>query len=122
VKSSKGANHSRRNAKTKSREADVYQRSIEFLAVALQLLESIPKRNAMIIDQLKRTSTSAPPNITEGAGDPAQAKPGTSLSGRERIGLGMRGRTRRLPNSESRQPESHPKRKRTLSVCSLNVV
>jgi four helix bundle protein len=42
---------------------DVYQRSIAFLSVAVQLLESVPKGNAMIIDQLKRASTSAPLNI-----------------------------------------------------------
>jgi len=53
---------------------DVCQRSIEFLAVALQLLESVPKGNAMIIDQLKRASTSVPLNIAEAAGYPSEAK------------------------------------------------
>jgi len=53
---------------------DVYQRSIEFLAVAVQLLESIPKGNATIVDQLKRASTSVPLNIAEGAGHPSEAK------------------------------------------------
>jgi len=60
--------------KLSHKKLDVCQRSIEFLAVALQLLESVPKGNAMIIDQLKRASTSVPLNIAEAAGYPSEAK------------------------------------------------
>jgi len=52
----------------------VYQRSIEFLAVAIQLIESIPKGHGTIVDQLKRASTSVPLNIAEAAGHPSDAK------------------------------------------------
>ena len=42
-----------------------YQRSIEFVAWASQLLEEMPPKLA-VIDQLERASTSVPLNIAEG--------------------------------------------------------
>ena len=46
----------------------VYQRAIEFLALATQLLEKIPRGQANLADQLRRASLSIPLNIAEGAG------------------------------------------------------
>jgi len=45
----------------------VYQRSIEFVAAADTILESIPK-SASVQNQLERASTSIPLNIAEGNG------------------------------------------------------
>ena len=53
---------------------DVYQKAVEFLAIAYQLIESIPKGNGNIVDQLKRASVSVVLNIAEGAGHPYPAK------------------------------------------------
>jgi four helix bundle protein len=53
---------------------DVYQRSIEFLALSTKLLASIPKGNQIIVDQLKRAAISTVLNIAEGAGHPYEAK------------------------------------------------
>jgi four helix bundle protein len=52
----------------------VYQKAVEFLAIAYQLIESIPKGNGNIVDQLKRASVSAVLNIAEGAGHPSPPK------------------------------------------------
>lgn len=49
---------------------DVYQVAIEFLAVSAEILESIPRGNASLADQLRRASLSIPLNIAEGAGKP----------------------------------------------------
>lgn len=46
----------------------VYQRATEFLAVALQLLEQLPRGNSSVADQLKRASISIPLNIAEACG------------------------------------------------------
>ena len=46
----------------------VYQRSIEFLAVALEIIEGLPKGHAELADQLLRAAQSQPRNIAEGAG------------------------------------------------------
>jgi hypothetical protein len=43
----------------------VYQAAIEFLALATQLLEKIPRGQANLADQLRRASLSIPLNIAE---------------------------------------------------------
>lgn len=53
---------------------DVYQRAVEFLAIAMELIESIPSGNGTIVDQLKRASISVVLNIAEGAGHPSLEK------------------------------------------------
>src|SRR5260221_57664 len=47
---------------------DVYQRSIEFLALALRIIPQLPLGHAPLADQLRRAATSIPLNIAEGAG------------------------------------------------------
>ena len=46
----------------------VYQRSIEFLAVALEIIADLPKGHSELADQLLRAAQSQPRNIAEGAG------------------------------------------------------
>ena len=46
----------------------VYQKATEFLAVANQIIDNIPRGNAAISDQLKRASLSIPLNIAEACG------------------------------------------------------
>ena len=46
----------------------VYQRSIEFLAVAVEVIATLPKGHADLADQLLRAAQSQPRNIAEGAG------------------------------------------------------
>jgi four helix bundle protein len=52
---------------------EVYQRSIEFLAFAFDLIPMIPKGNSEIVDQLRRAAQSQPLNIAEGAGRTSRA-------------------------------------------------
>ena len=47
---------------------DVYQCSIEFLALSIQVIETLPKGYSALVDQLKRASWSIPLNIAEGCG------------------------------------------------------
>ena len=47
---------------------DVYQRAIQFLAFACELVEGLPRGNAERADQLLRSAESVPRNIAEGAG------------------------------------------------------
>jgi four helix bundle protein len=47
---------------------DVYQCSIEFLAIAFTIVRRIPRGHAPLIDQLRRAATSIPLNIAEAAG------------------------------------------------------
>ena len=47
---------------------DVYQAAIEFSALVVIILKQIPKGNAQLVDQLKRSSLSIPLNIAEGVG------------------------------------------------------
>jgi four helix bundle protein len=47
---------------------DVYQCSIEFLALANEVLEHLPNGYAFVSDQLRRAALSIPLNIAEGAG------------------------------------------------------
>ena len=46
----------------------VYQRSIEFLALAMEVIGNLPKGNAELADQLLRAAQSQPRKIAEGAG------------------------------------------------------
>jgi four helix bundle protein len=52
---------------------DVYQRSIEFLALAHRLRERLPKGHADLADQLRRAAQSVPQNIAEGCGRKTRA-------------------------------------------------
>lgn len=47
---------------------DVYQCSIQFLALSTRLSGSLPKGNANLADQLRRAALSVPLNIAEAAG------------------------------------------------------
>ena len=44
---------------------DVYQRSIEFLALAVRILKKVPRGNSVLKDQFNRASLSTPLNIAE---------------------------------------------------------
>ncbi len=46
----------------------VYQRSIEFLALVVEIIGVVPKGHAELVDQLLRAAQSQPRNIAEGAG------------------------------------------------------
>ena len=46
----------------------VYQRSIDFLALVLEIIGRLPKGHAELADQLLRAAQSQPRNIAEGAG------------------------------------------------------
>lgn len=46
----------------------VYQRSIDFLALTIEVLAALPKGHADLADQLLRAAQSQPRNIAEGAG------------------------------------------------------
>lgn len=48
---------------------DVYQQAIDFLAMADQLIESLPRGDSSLADQLQRAATSVVLNIAEGAGE-----------------------------------------------------
>ena len=47
---------------------DVYQKAIQFLALAARLTATVPKGNADLLDQLKRAALSVPLNIAEASG------------------------------------------------------
>jgi four helix bundle protein len=46
----------------------VYQRSIDFLALVLDIIKELPRGHADLADQLLRAAQSQPLNIAEGAG------------------------------------------------------
>ena len=52
--------------KFRHEKLDVYQKAIEFLALAFDLIKEIPKGYSFLGDQLKRASLSIPLNIAEG--------------------------------------------------------
>lgn len=52
---------------------DVYQRSIEFLALASRIRGQLPRGNAELADQLRRAAQSIPQNIAEGCGRTTRA-------------------------------------------------
>jgi four helix bundle protein len=52
---------------------DVYQCSIEFLGISLQILGEFPRGQSILHDQLKRATLSIPLNIAEGAGKKTKA-------------------------------------------------
>ena len=47
---------------------DVYQRAIELLVLALEIIEQLPRGNRERADQLRRSAESVIRNIAEGAG------------------------------------------------------
>lgn len=47
---------------------DVYQRAIEFLALAIDIVDELPRGNGERADQLTRSAESVVRNIAEGAG------------------------------------------------------
>jgi four helix bundle protein len=48
---------------------DVYQAAIEFVGLADDVIERLPRGRAYLADQLQRAATSIPLNIAEGAGE-----------------------------------------------------
>ena len=48
---------------------DVYKATIEFVVLAEQLIENLPRGKAYLADQLQRAATSVLLNIAEGAGE-----------------------------------------------------
>ena len=48
---------------------DVYKVAIEFIALADELAENLPRGRAYLVDQLRRACTSAALNIADGAGE-----------------------------------------------------
>ena len=52
---------------------DVYQRAIEFLALAQRVRRCLPKGHADLADQLRRSAQSIPQNIAEGCGRATRA-------------------------------------------------
>ena len=47
---------------------EAYQIAIQFLRIALELVESVPPGYSVVKDQLKRAALSVPLNIAEGSG------------------------------------------------------
>ena len=48
---------------------DVYNRAIEFVVLANDVVEQLPRGRGYLADQLQRAATSVPLNIAEGAGE-----------------------------------------------------
>ena len=48
---------------------DVYQTAIEFVVLADEVIEHLPRGKAYLSDQLQRAASSIPLNIAEGAGE-----------------------------------------------------
>ena len=52
---------------------DVYQRSVDFLEITKRLIDTVPRGNSDLVDQLRRAATSILLNIAEGSGKPNPA-------------------------------------------------
>ena len=52
---------------------DVYQCSIQFIALVALLIRKLPKGYFFLADELKRAAVSIPQNIAEGSGKPSAA-------------------------------------------------
>ena len=52
---------------------DVYQCAIQFLSIAVQLCNELPRNHSALTDQIRRASMSIPLNIAEGAGKRTKA-------------------------------------------------
>ena len=48
---------------------DVYQAAIDFVVMADDVVERLPRGRAYLADQLQRAATSVPLNVAEGAGE-----------------------------------------------------
>jgi len=48
---------------------DVYQAAIDFVVIANDLAEHLPRGRGYLVDQLQRAATSIPLNVAEGAGE-----------------------------------------------------
>jgi four helix bundle protein len=55
---------------------DVYQRAIELLALALEIISKLPKGHGRLAGQLRESAQSTVSNITEGAGRRTRADAG----------------------------------------------
>ena len=53
---------------------DVYQKAVEFFAIAVKLIDGFPKGHKTLVDQLRRASLSTLLNIAEAAGKPSPAE------------------------------------------------
>ena len=58
---------------------EVYQRSIEFFALAIEIIAELPKGQADIADQLRRAAQSQPLNIAEGGWSYVASRYGEAL-------------------------------------------
>src|SRR2546425_848988 len=52
---------------------DVYRCAIDFLALAAEVADDVPRGNAGLLDQLRRAASSIPLNIAEAAGRTGKA-------------------------------------------------